>query len=98
MELSINDEEARDLELSREIQTAREVFLNSAGDERSIGSGYPGGWLRTRRSASAPFLLKYQSLRPTKSIQKSPIPDALNHLRQLCHKRHKGLFSDKSFH
>jgi hypothetical protein len=40
MALSINDEEARDLELSREIQTAREVFLNSAGDERSIAKGH----------------------------------------------------------
>jgi hypothetical protein len=36
MALSVDDEEARDLELSREIQAAREVFLTAAGDERSI--------------------------------------------------------------
>jgi hypothetical protein len=40
MALSINSEEARDLELSREIQAAREVFINAAGDERSIAGGH----------------------------------------------------------
>ena len=37
---SVNDQDARDLELLREIQTAREVFLNAAGDERSIAKGH----------------------------------------------------------
>jgi hypothetical protein len=40
MALSINDHDARDLELQREIQAAREVFLSAAGDERSIARGH----------------------------------------------------------
>jgi hypothetical protein len=40
MASSINDQDSRDLELLREIQAAREVFLNSAGDERSIARGH----------------------------------------------------------
>ena len=36
----IKDGYARDLELSREIQAAREVFLNAAGDERSIAKSH----------------------------------------------------------
>ena len=40
MALPIKDEDARDLEFRREIQAAREVFLNAAGDKRSIARGH----------------------------------------------------------
>jgi hypothetical protein len=40
MASSINHHDSRDLELQREIQAAREVFLNAAGDERSIAKGH----------------------------------------------------------
>lgn len=40
MALSIRDEDARDLELQREIQEAREVFLHTAGNERPIAKGH----------------------------------------------------------
>jgi hypothetical protein len=36
MALSTRDEDARDLELEREIQEACEVFLHAAGDERPM--------------------------------------------------------------
>jgi hypothetical protein len=42
MALFITDEDARDLELQREIERAREISLHVAGDERPIAkSRYP---------------------------------------------------------
>lgn len=40
MALSISDEDARDLDLQREIQEARDVFLHAAGDERQMAKGH----------------------------------------------------------
>jgi hypothetical protein len=40
MALSISDEDARDLELQRELQEASEVFLHAAGDERTMAKGH----------------------------------------------------------
>jgi hypothetical protein len=40
MALSIKDEDARDLELQREMQEAYEAFLHATGDERPIAKGH----------------------------------------------------------
>ena len=40
MILPINDEDARDLELQREVQETCEVFLHAAGDERPIAKAH----------------------------------------------------------
>ena len=37
---SISDEDASDLELQRELQEAREVFLKAAGEERQMAKGH----------------------------------------------------------
>lgn len=39
MALSINDEDAHDMELQREIEAAAEVFLNANSPERSTAKG-----------------------------------------------------------
>jgi len=39
MALSIDPEDARDMELQREIEAAAEVFLNAHGPERSTAKG-----------------------------------------------------------
>jgi hypothetical protein len=53
MTLSINHEDASDLELQREIQEACGVFLSAAGHERSIAKGH---YLKLLRAFSARVL------------------------------------------
>jgi hypothetical protein len=40
MALSIRDEDARDLELEREIQEAHDVLLHAAAEERPMAKGH----------------------------------------------------------
>ena len=53
MALSIKDEDARDLELQREMQEAYEAFLHATGDERPIAKGH---YLKLLRAFSARVL------------------------------------------